>query len=131
MRILLDSNVVLWLALVPERLSRVAAESIEKSESSGTAPAITSASLYEIAYLIRCGRVASSIPEVALLARVRNRFELIPVSGEIATCAAQFGPHLQGDPIDRMIAATAVVENRTLITADRRLLQSGVCKTLW
>lgn len=131
MRILLDSHVIIWLALAPHRISPAATESISVANNPGGLIAISTASLYEIAYLIRVGRVLSSIPEQAFLARVRSRFNVFPISSEIAICAAQFSLPLHGDPLDRMIAATAVLENCTLITADRKLLDSGVCRTIW
>jgi PIN domain nuclease of toxin-antitoxin system len=36
-----------------------------------------------------------------------------------------------GDPMDRIIAATAIVEDCVLLTIDEKIRQSGVCKTLW
>jgi PIN domain nuclease of toxin-antitoxin system len=130
-RVLLDTHVILWLALAPQRISPAATESIELADHPDGLIAISTASLYEIAYLIRAGRVLLTIPEQAFLARLRSRFATLSISPEIAICAAQFSSPLHGDPLDRMIAATAVIENCALITADRKLLDSGVCKTVW
>jgi len=45
----------------------------------------------------------------------------IPVSAEIAIRASGF-VNLSGDPIDRLIVATALVEDAVLLTADGSLL---------
>jgi len=45
----------------------------------------------------------------------------VPVTSEIAILASDLD-NLPGDPIDRLIVATALVERATLLTADERLL---------
>jgi PIN domain nuclease of toxin-antitoxin system len=45
----------------------------------------------------------------------------IGLSAEIAMQASDFG-NLHGDPIDRVIIATALVEDAILLTADRPIL---------
>jgi PIN domain nuclease of toxin-antitoxin system len=129
--ILLDTHVVIWLALTPERISSAASEAIRIAESTGEIPRISAISLYEIANAIRRGRIQPIIPSRVLLDRLQSRFKVFPVSDSIAICAAELGEPFHGDPLDRMIAATAIVENCTLITADARVRASGACKALW
>ncbi len=131
MKLLLDTHVILWLALAPDRMSPAAAKWTKDAEDSGAPLAISAVSLYEIAYLIRARRILLAVPEAAFLAGVKRRFEVLPVSGEVAVFAAQLPSALHGDPMDRIIAATAAAENYTLITADEKILKSGVCKTIW
>jgi PIN domain nuclease of toxin-antitoxin system len=45
----------------------------------------------------------------------------VPVSAEVAMRAAELDG-LHGDPVDRIIVATAIVESALLLTADRRML---------
>jgi PIN domain nuclease of toxin-antitoxin system len=45
----------------------------------------------------------------------------LPLSAEIAIRASEIG-NLTGDPIDRLIVATALVEDAVLLTADGSLL---------
>lgn len=45
----------------------------------------------------------------------------LPITGEIAILAVELNG-LHADPADRFIAATAIVHDATLITADERLL---------
>jgi PIN domain nuclease of toxin-antitoxin system len=46
----------------------------------------------------------------------------LPVTGDIAILAAELSG-LNGDPADRIIAATAIVHDATLITSDANLLR--------
>lgn len=46
----------------------------------------------------------------------------LPISGEIAIAAARL-PDFHGDPADRLITATAIVNDAALVTADRQILR--------
>ena len=128
--IVLDSHVVLWLAFCPEKLSSAASGAIEVVESAGTAPMISAATLFEIAYAIRKGRVATAVPDSAFFARIRSRFRVVPIDSEIAQSAAQIEP-FHGDPMDRLITATAILQNLPLVTSDWKIRNSSACKTIW
>lgn len=129
--ILLDSHVVIWLALTPEKLSPQSAAAVGRAASAGEPLGISVISLYETANAIRRGRIQTVLPEQAFLDRLKSRFKVFPVSSEIAICAAQLPDPFHGDPMDRMIAATAIVEECTLITADHKIREAALCKTIW
>jgi PIN domain nuclease of toxin-antitoxin system len=46
----------------------------------------------------------------------------MPLSAEMALLAAEL-EDLHGDPIDRIIVATALIEDAILLTADRAILE--------
>ena len=71
------------------------------------------------------------MPIQAFLNRMKSRFTVIPVSETIAVRAGELPEPFHGDPMDRMIAATAIMEKCTLITADNKILAAKVCKVLW
>jgi PIN domain nuclease of toxin-antitoxin system len=129
--ILLDTQVVLWLALAPEQISSTAAAAIRKGESAGEPLGISVITLYEIANAIRRGRIQPTLPTPIFLNRIKARFNVLPVSEVIALCAAAFTAPFHGDPMDRLIAATAIIENLVLISADGKIRAAGVCKVLW
>jgi PIN domain nuclease of toxin-antitoxin system len=126
--ILLDSHVVLWLMTDPRRISVAALEAIAREDRP---PGVSAASHFELAYAHRRGRIDFQVKGSTFFRKLRGHFEVIPISDEIAFEAAALSDDFHGDPMDRMIAATARVENRTLVTADRRILTGGVCKALW
>ena len=129
--ILLDTHVVICLAFTPDKISRPAADTIRKAEFFREVMGISAITLYEIVRAIRRGRIEPSVPEQIFIDRIRNRFKVLPVSDSIAVCAAQLLAPFHGDPMDRIIAATAIVEDCVLITQDDRIRQAKVCKVVW
>jgi PIN domain nuclease of toxin-antitoxin system len=85
--------------------------------------AMSAFSFWEIAMLIakqRLRQLGSAGERRAKFLAVGMRE--LSVTGEIAILAAEL-TGLNGDPADRIIAATAIAHDATLITADRSLLQ--------
>ena len=58
-----------------------------------------------------------------------NEIELLPVEPEHIFNLSKIPKH-HGDPFDRMLISQAMVEDMTIVTADRRFLDYGV-KCLW
>lgn len=129
--ILLDTHVVIWLALTPEKISPAATAAIREAELAGEILCISAMTLYEVVTTIRRGRIQPSVPNQVFLNRIRSRFKVFLVSDTIALCAAELPAPFHGDPMDRIIAATAIVENCVLITHDDLIRKANVCKTLW
>jgi PIN domain nuclease of toxin-antitoxin system len=88
-------------------------------------------SLYEIAYSAHRGRLLLNASLRDAIAALEARLHPVPLTAAIAISAAELPDHFHGDPMDRMIAATAIVEDCVLLTADGKIRQAGVCKTLW
>ncbi|MGA2674103.1 MAG: type II toxin-antitoxin system VapC family toxin [Terracidiphilus sp.] len=129
--ILLDTHVVIWLMTSPERISKAAAEAIAQSGADGTLPGVSAATIFELFYLGKRGRVQLHLTDAAILERMRGCFDLCPITVMIAIEAAALAEPFHGDPMDRLIAATARVEGRTLISADSRIRAANACKVLW
>jgi PIN domain nuclease of toxin-antitoxin system len=129
--ILLDSHSIIWLMISPERLSARARNAILQARISGEIIAYSPVSLYEIANAVRRKRLHldATIPE--FIAAVQTKLELIPLTAPIAICAAELPAPFHGDPMDRIIAATAIVMDCILITHDGKIRQANVCKVLW
>lgn len=130
--ILLDTHVVYWAAAEPKRLSRDARRAIEKAWRNG-GPWIASATLWELAALLRSGRIrGSGAPRKdieAILGSVQaGVHEITP---EIAVVGQHFPDDFPADPMDRLIAATARVLGLALVTRDERLLASPLVETIW
>jgi PIN domain nuclease of toxin-antitoxin system len=129
--ILLDTHVVIWLALTPDKISPAAATAIRDAESAGAISRISVMTIYEVANAIRLGRIKPTVPNQVFLNRIRSRFKVFPVTETIAQCAAELPAPFHGDPMDRIITATAIVMDCVLITRDSKIRQANICKVLW
>ena len=122
MKLLLDTHVLLWSLLEPYRLKEnVAFELNSPSNEIWLSPITT----WEIMILVEKGRV---ILNKAPQTWIRSIFEKIPfkqarINHEVAIQSRLMDLSHQ-DPADRFLAATAMVYDLTLVTADSRLLSS-------
>jgi PIN domain nuclease of toxin-antitoxin system len=130
--ILLDTHAVSWATTQPDRLSRAATRTIVAAERA-EGLAISSISLWELAWLAIAGRVRVRGSTEGFLNRIATRADLavLDITPEIAVLAAQFPPSFPGDPVDRLIGATAPAHGLTLVTKDERLQSSPLLRTTW
>jgi len=129
--ILLDTHVVIWLALEPSRISKKARLAIEESRREGRGLAIADISLLEIASLAGKGRIRLDAGLELFLAEIEARFIVLPMTGRVCVRAMGLPPSFPRDPADRIIAATALVEGVPLLTADRQIARSKALPTVW
>lgn len=127
--ILLDTHAWMWWVGLPERLSAPARRAIEEAEAIGVSPL----SCYEVALLANRGRVqldpdAGTWLRRALAAEGTFVADLHPAA---TVRAATLGPEFPGDPIDRMLYATAVELGARFVTRDERLRAADPVRTLW
>ena len=128
--IVLDTHTVIWILTQPERISKAASAAIAAEGKLGHLPAISSVTLFEIFYARLRKRVQLHVSEEVLKTQLAHWFRPVAIDSEIATVAGTLQP-FHSDPIDRIIAATAIVHRCPLITADRRMHESRVCKAIW
>jgi PIN domain nuclease of toxin-antitoxin system len=114
-KLLLDTQLLLWAAGNPDRLSPQARALIEAPEN---ALVFSAASLWEIAIKHGLGREDFQV-ETRLLRRglFDNGYEELPISSEHAVMIDSL-PSIHKDPFDRMLVAQATVEGITLLTTD-------------
>jgi PIN domain nuclease of toxin-antitoxin system len=97
----------------------------------GERPTCSVISLYKAGYAAHRGRLHLAYPIEGFIQRMQEQFDWLPLSAEIALKAANLSATFHGDPMDRFIAATAIVHRCPLITPDRRIHEAGVCKAIW
>jgi PIN domain nuclease of toxin-antitoxin system len=128
--ILLDTHVFFWMTCEPHRLSKKASEAI-REERASTGVAITTISLLELARLAENHRIALSQSVERFLAEAVSRVIVKPMTPEIVGLAVRLPSTFPKDPADRVIAATAMADGTALVTADQKIRESGVVRTIW
>lgn len=129
--ILLDTHVLLWLTGDSSRLSARAVKAIKQARGRGASLAISCITLFEVGSVVSRGRAVLNQPLEMYLNEIEKRFVVKPIDARIAAAAQQFSDPYPKDPMDRLIGATALVENVPLITADDRIRRAGVFETIW
>ena len=129
--ILLDTHVVIWLALEPGRISKRARAAIQETRQRGEGLAVSDIALLEIATIENKGRIKLNASLEAFLAEIEARFIVLPITGRICVSALALPAAYPRDPADRVIGATALVEGLPLITADDGIRRSKTLKTIW
>lgn len=129
--IVLDTHVLVFHALAPERLSRRAASAINRGLEDGSL-ACSDISLWEIAMLIAKGRLDPGADSNVFLTRLTQALavSVMPITAEIAVLA-QADEFQHGDPADRIIAATALAHRAKLVTADEKLHGLKTLPVVW
>lgn len=118
MKFLLDTQLLLWAAGQPERLSASARKQLDDPKNELF---FSAASLWEISIKKSLGREDFRV-EPRLLRRglVDAGYTELPITSEHAVNIDSL-PDLHKDPFDRILIAQAFVEGITLLTADAQL----------
>ncbi len=119
---LLDTQLLVWTALHPERLSAKAVRAI----SAAVAPLSFSwVSLWEVAIKASLRRPDFNVDVKALHGQLlRNGFLPLPIKLDHLGGVVNL-PFVHRDPFDRLLIAQAITEGLTLLTADRTLAAYG------
>jgi PIN domain nuclease of toxin-antitoxin system len=129
--ILLDTHVVVWLAFEETRISRSAQAAIDEARRAVHGLAISDFTLFELSSLFRKKQFTLLTSPEAFLADVERRFVVLPITANVALQAFALPASYPKDPADRIIGATALIEDIPLITADREIRKSGTVPTIW
>ena len=116
MRLLLDTHVLLWALLEPQKLSLALRNSLEDSDNTLV---VSAASAWEIATKWRLGKLrhARSVVENYAMALHRLAAVDLPISTAVARQAGLWDvPHR--DPFDRLLAAQAMAADLVLASND-------------
>ncbi len=115
MKLLLDTQVLLWAAGASRRLPDGVRALIEDPENELV---FSAASLWEVAIKNQLGREDFSVdPRLLRRGLIENGYVELPVAGAHAV-AVDLLPPIHKDPFDRILVAQAQIEALTLLTAD-------------
>lgn len=122
MRLLLDTQLLLWAAGRPERLSARTRRQLNNVENELI---FSAASLWEITIKRSLGRDDFSVdPRELRRGLLDNGYTELPITSEHAVNVDTLPP-IHKDPFDRLLLAQAIVEGITLLTADVQLARYG------
>lgn len=127
MRLLLDTQVLVWYDSEPHRLSAAATAVIRDPANEVF---YSSASIWELAIKSRLGKLAigRSLPE---LVRIQATYRIAEVAVNSVHCLeVEALPLIHKDPFDRLLIAQALVESLALVSADQVVAKYPV-KVLW
>lgn len=118
MKLLLDTQLLLWAAGQPERLSASARKQLRNPRNELL---FSAASIWEIAIKNTLGRSDFRV-EPRLLRRglLDNGYVELPITSQHAVGIDAL-PFLHKDPFDRLLLAQALTEGITLLTSDVQL----------
>ena len=115
--VLADTNALIRLDMDPSSLSREAQRLLRRGDV-----AVADISWFELAQLVRGGRVRPREPVRAWLTKIQQHVRSVPISPAIAATAAALEGGFPEDPFDRIIYATAIEHGWQLVTSDQRML---------
>jgi len=122
LNLLLDTHIILWSAAEPARLPLNMADALKSPDNTLWFSPI---SIWEILMLVEKGRISVKGDHQKT---IRTLFETLPLNEAVlnreVAIQSRYVDLPHQDPADRFLAATAMVYNLTLVTADRRLLRA-------
>ncbi len=127
--IVLDTHAWIWWAAESDALP----SRLRKQISAESEIGISVLSCWEVAMLVAKGRLAFNtdvgdwIHSALGLPRVRM-LELTPA---VAVLSTRLPGTFHGDPVDRMIVATALAHRAPVATKDKRITSWGYVRVLW
>jgi PIN domain nuclease of toxin-antitoxin system len=121
MMLLLDTHVLVWLDEGSTRLGKTALQIINESLAAGQL-GVATICFWEIAMLVEKQRLVMKTElDVWRSELLQAGLLEIPLRGTTAIRAGQL-QLFHGDPVDRMIVASAIENGASLMTADEKIL---------
>ena len=129
--ILLDTHAWWWSLTEPENLSKTAITTIKQAKSDQRM--IASISIWEFAMMAAKKRIRLKVSLAKWLSRALKETGLgvIEISPEIAIDASNLPGNFHKDLADRLIVATARVNNLRLVTKDEKMLAYPHVDAVW
>lgn len=127
--IILDTHAWIWWLDKPDKLGDKAQRSINKYKRIG----VHAISCFEIAILVEKDKITLEKPADEWIADAlsHSKIEVVPLSVAAAVKCRQLPGNFHRDPVDRILAATCLLNDYPLITKDRLIEQWGFIETIW
>jgi PIN domain nuclease of toxin-antitoxin system len=128
---LADTHTIVWYLSELSRLSVPALAALTAAENTGRI-FVSTITLVELTYLVEKGKVAQAVLS-ELWSAVSDPIEpvdALPLSLDVTRVLDQIPRAIVPDMPDRIIAATALAHNLSLVTADKKLHTAPI-PTIW
>ena len=126
MKLLLDTHIWIWLLENPDHLAPNARRELADP---GNELWLSPISTWEVLTLHRKGRMRlPKNPNDWLPQALAGIQRHAPITQEVVLASERVATHL--DPVERLLAGTALVHDLVLVTADRELLALGTIRTM-
>lgn len=121
-RILVDTHIWLWHLNGDTSLSSKVKKIIDTCASENELY-LSAISVWEIAMLVKKNKISLNTSCQAWIDKSLSLpgISLIPLSPEIAIESCELSGNFHGDPADRIIVASAKIENLSLISRDKKI----------
>lgn len=123
-----DTHSIVWYFTEDPRLSKQALEAFEETNREGVIiiPAVV---LAEIMFIAKKGKITLTFEETLKRIEQYENFDIVPLDIDILRVADKIEADLEMH--DKLVVATALYFNATLITKDRAITDTGLCSTIW
>ncbi len=118
--LVLDTHIWIWLVLSPNKLTK---EQMDQITDNIGELYVSIVSIWEVVMLVHKGRLDLHVSLEDWFEDALSRQEIGIISLDIPICIESYAlpGDLHGDPMDRMIVATARVNKCPLVTADGKI----------
>ena len=135
MRLLADTQVLVWYLTAEERLSATALEELNAETDVGRRIGVSGHALVELAYAVEKKRDPLTSDDVdAIIAVLRDDaspFEVVPLDLAIGERVRSVPREDNADPGDRIVVATAEVLELDIVSADRKIPGMTPRRVIW
>jgi PIN domain nuclease of toxin-antitoxin system len=123
-----DTHSLVWYFTGDSRLSEKALQAFEGTRKEGVI-IIPTVCLAELMYIAKKGRITLTFEETLKKNEELENYENAPLDIDILRVADEIEAELEMH--DKLIVATALHFNATLITKDESIRNTGICSTIW
>ena len=135
MRLLADTQILIWYVLTPERLSPVAVAALDAETAGNVKIGVSAHTLVEIAYAAEKSKNSLTADDVDTIRTVlhdpASPFEVVSLDFAIGEHVGVVPRAANADPGDRIVVSTAEVLDLAIVSSDRKIPAMTSQRVIW